>query len=153
MQKETEEGRVTSGDCAASEKDQSSDNEPSTDSEKGEHPLKRLLIFQLKLALDALRDFALSPVALIATLADMMLHRSENNSYFAQLMRFGRETDFHINLFEHKRRKKRTFDKVVEQVEALLIKEYQDGELSAKAKAAIEKSLRPKKKQANETDA
>ncbi len=104
--------------------------------------IKRLLTFQLKLAVDALRDIVLSPLSLLFTIMDMIEGRSGRDSYFHQLLRFGRITERRINLFDqHSRQRGHTVDSVVEQVEEIIKKEYTEGELSSKAKSAIEKTL------------
>ena len=38
---------------------------------KSHHPVRRLLIFQVKLAADALRDILLSPISIVASLIDL----------------------------------------------------------------------------------
>ncbi len=61
--------------------------------------LKRLIIFQFKLAADALRDFLLSPISILMFILDMIL-RPDGASYFDRLMSVGRKSDHLINLFE-----------------------------------------------------
>lgn len=62
--------------------------------------LRSLIIFQLKLAADALRDLIMSPVSIIVFLMDLVLRPDEQNSHYNELMKFGRKTDRWINLFE-----------------------------------------------------
>jgi hypothetical protein len=65
--------------------------------------LRRVLIFQLKLGADALRDLVMSPVSIVMFLLDVVLRPSPEQSYYEQLMKFGRKSDRWINLFdEHK---------------------------------------------------
>ena len=111
------------------------------ESRLSQSPVKRLLVFQLKLALDALRDFALSPVAIVATIMDMVSKNDPKSGYFGKLMRFGRETDREINLFEHEQPEETVVDNFVERAETIIVKEYQQGNLSAKAKSTIERTL------------
>ncbi len=59
-----------------------------------------LLIFQLKLAADALRDLVMSPVSIVMFLLDILLRPPENESHYKQMMIFGRKSDRWINLFE-----------------------------------------------------
>jgi len=61
--------------------------------------LIRLIIFQFKLAADALRDFLLSPISILMFILDMIL-RPEGESYYNRLMSLGRKSDHLINLFE-----------------------------------------------------
>ena len=117
---------------------------------RGEHPIRKLLIFQVKLAVDAIRDILLSPIAILVTLADLIEGKRGKKSYFERLMKFGRMSETHVNLFEQYSGKNQTVDKVLSQVEAILVKEYKDGDISAKAKATIENRLKAKFKNANE---
>ncbi len=59
-----------------------------------------LLIFQLKLAADAIRDLIMSPVSIVMFLLDLVLRPPEDESHYKQMMIFGRKTDRWINLFE-----------------------------------------------------
>ncbi len=120
-----------------------------------QNSFKRLLIFQFKLFLDALRDLLLSPVSVVATVIDLVEKNNGKQSYFEMLLKIGRESDRRINLFEQHKTIKRakTVDQVMQQVEEVLIKEYQNGEISNKARVAIEKSLKLKKsKSVNKTE-
>ena len=62
--------------------------------------LRRLFWFQVKLALDALRDLVFSPLSILAFLADALLRPHREKSYTHALMRLGRHSDRVINLFE-----------------------------------------------------
>jgi hypothetical protein len=60
--------------------------------------LRRLIVFQIKLAADAVRDLLLSPLSILMFILDV-LFRPEN-SFYDWLMRLGRRSDQIINLFE-----------------------------------------------------
>ncbi|MCW9016804.1 MAG: hypothetical protein OQJ89_07560 [Kangiellaceae bacterium] len=113
-----------------------------------EHPIRNLVLFQLKLAVDALRDILLSPISLIATIMDLIEGRRGSKSYFSMLLKMGRESERRINLFQQHREKKRskTIDSMIRQVEDILVNEYKTGGVSEKAKAALEKTLRMRNK-------
>jgi predicted Co/Zn/Cd cation transporter (cation efflux family) len=111
-----------------------------------EKPMKRYLVFQVKLALDAIRDILLGPVALVATLIDMAEKNHGKNSHFERLMKVGRISERHINLFNQHKQKSQSVESVFDQVENVIKKEYQDGQLTAKAKKAIEAKLRRSKR-------
>ena len=98
--------------------------------EKQSHPLRRLVLFQLKLAVDALRDLMLSPVSIVCTLLDFLSRRSGENSYFEKLMVFGRNTEKRINLFGQHQQEDKTIDRVVSQLESVIIREYRDKNIS-----------------------
>ncbi|MEE9255342.1 MAG: hypothetical protein V3U43_10425 [Pseudomonadales bacterium] len=62
----------------------------------------RLIVFQLKLVMDGLRDIVLSPVSLVAVLAGLIAGGKTPERYWNLLMRFGRRTDIWINLFDRR---------------------------------------------------
>lgn len=117
---------------------------------KPPHPFRRLVIFQLKLAVDALRDIILSPVSIVCSLIDLVEKRKYKDSYFEKLMLFGRNTEKKINLFEQHELEETTIDSILNQVEGVVMKEYKDKNLSKKTVSAIEKILKTENK--NMTD-
>ena len=44
------------------------------------HPVRKLIFFQIKLALDAIRDILLSPISIVATLLDLVQGRKGKDS-------------------------------------------------------------------------
>jgi hypothetical protein len=109
--------------------------------------LRRLVLFQIKLAADALRDLLLSPVAFICTFIDIICNTQDKNSAFERLMRFGRRSDFFINLFEQRHRLKESsnIEQVASNIESIIKNEMQNQTLSTKAKQKIKQQLSPKK--------
>jgi hypothetical protein len=61
---------------------------------------RHLLIFQIKLALDALRDLALSPLSVVVFVLDALRRPSLEDSWYVKLMALGRRSDRMINLFD-----------------------------------------------------
>ncbi len=61
--------------------------------------LKRFLLFQVKLYLDATRDLFLSFFAIFAFIADVVFQLHGENSLFEKLLGVGRKTERAINLF------------------------------------------------------
>jgi len=59
----------------------------------------RVLLFQLKLVADGLRDVLLFPVAVVTVVLGLLFGGKDPERYFRELMRFGRRTDRFINLF------------------------------------------------------
>ncbi|MEM9315302.1 MAG: hypothetical protein AAGA95_11800 [Pseudomonadota bacterium] len=83
--------------------------------------LRHVLVFQLKLAADALRDFLLSPVSLAAFTIDALLKPPVSKSYYLRLMRLGRRSDHMINLFGTRRSGAGySIDRAVDDLEDLL---------------------------------
>lgn len=109
------------------------------------HSLRRLLVFQLKLAVDALRDILLSPVSIICTIIDFFEKKHGPDSNFEKLMAFGRNTERKINLFEQHQKGESTIDSVVDRVEDVIVGEYQNKNISKKTMAAIQQALKNEK--------
>lgn len=61
--------------------------------------LKRFLLFQVKLYLDATRDLFLSFFAIFAFIADLVFQLQGADSLFEKLLGVGRRTERAINLF------------------------------------------------------
>lgn len=62
--------------------------------------LRCLVIFQLKLGADAIRDLVMSPVSIVMFVLDLVLRPGEKDSHYQQMLQFGRKTDRWINLFD-----------------------------------------------------
>jgi len=115
----------------------------SSQSMETNHPFKRLIIFQLKLALDAMRDILLSPISIVCTLLDLSQKNNKNQpGYFDKLMMLGRNTEKKINLFEQHRPGDSTVDSVLSQVESVVMNEYKNKNLSSKALSTIQEILK-----------
>lgn len=64
--------------------------------------IRDVLVFQIKLLFDALRDLILSPIALVCGFVDLLTGAQKDRSLYWQLMKVGAMTDRWINLFgEH----------------------------------------------------
>lgn len=64
--------------------------------------IKSVLLLQLKLLLDAVRDIILSPVALVAALGDLLFLKWQQPQFFRAVMRLGVFSDHWIDLWsEH----------------------------------------------------
>ena len=55
--------------------------------------IRDMFVFQVKLAMDAIRDLFLSPVSIVCGLADILIGNSISKSYFYKLMNIGHLTD------------------------------------------------------------
>ncbi len=110
--------------------------------------LRDVLVFQLKLFLDAARDLVLSPVSIVAGVIDLVSGDEPPGRYFYRLLAFGGRTDTWINLFGKSGRPEEpggdesdTIDSLVAQVERLMVDQYERGGVTASAKQAIDRSL------------
>lgn len=94
---------------------------------------RELVLLQVKLGIDAIRDFVLMPVALFCYILDFGEREKDQPSYWERLMAWGRRSDHHINLFKHRRSYKKgymTIDDAVSIVEETIRKEVKNGEYS-----------------------
>lgn len=87
----------------------------------GSQALRHLMVFQLKLAADALRDLALSPISLVVFVIDAIRKPALEDSLYLRLMLLGRKSDQLINLFdEHRDAGHFTVDEAVEELERIV---------------------------------
>lgn len=123
--------------------------------------LKKLVVFQVKLAFDAVRDLLLSPVSIICTIIDMVKGHENDQSRFNQLMKIGDKTDTWLNLFNHspkiakkeqsnkessalsfssfdKQFPEKNVDEIFDKIEALIRQQHKNGTVTASAKASID---------------
>lgn len=61
--------------------------------------LRDLLLFQMKLWLDGLKDIVLSPLSIAACAIDVLFRRSGQRSLFYGVMRLGERFDLWLNLY------------------------------------------------------
>lgn len=84
--------------------------------------LRHLIVFQLKLAADALRDLLMSPISVLVFIIDVIRKPALEDSLYLRLMLLGRKSDQLINLFdEHKDAGHFTVDQAVEELEQLVM--------------------------------
>lgn len=58
-----------------------------------------VIVFQVKLLVDGLRDLLLSPVSIIAAFVDLLVPGDDGGKRFYRVVHFGRRTERWINLF------------------------------------------------------
>ena len=82
---------------------------------------------------------------------DLAEKNKPEDSHFNKLLAFGRRTERRINLFNQHdddieqveaKQKVQTVDTLVTQIEDIIKKEYKQGELSMRAKSALEKTVK-----------
>ncbi|QFU77349.1 hypothetical protein EY643_17705 [Halioglobus maricola] len=82
--------------------------------------LRHLVVFQLKLGADALRDLLMSPLSILVFLIDAVRKPALEDSLYVQLMLLGRRSDRFINLFdEYEDKGHHTMDEAIESLEKL----------------------------------
>ncbi len=107
-----------------------------------------VLVFQLKMFLDNVRDFALMPVSLIAALIDLIFKGKRHGSLFYQVLRWGAHSEEVINVYSaiatHERPEVNpnyTVDAVIAQLEDVLVRECEKGGTAASVKAAMDRAI------------
>src|SRR5215831_17938552 len=93
--------------------------------------LRDVLVFQLKLLLDNLRDFALVPISLVAALIDLVYEGEREGALFYNVLRWGAHSEEVIDLYsaieEHPRGSFKvnptyTIDAVVARLEGVVVR-------------------------------
>ena len=82
--------------------------------------LRTLLVFQIKLYIDAFRDLFLSALSLGAFIIDLVQQNTGENTYFNRVLKFGRKTEVTINLFNQYNRDEQSgtsVDSILQEVE------------------------------------
>lgn len=82
--------------------------------------LRKFVVFQIKLYIDAFRDILLSALSLGAFIIDLIQQNDGSDCYFEKVLRFGRGTEKSINLFNQfdaTERGERSVDSIIEEVE------------------------------------
>ncbi|MBW2240941.1 MAG: hypothetical protein JRH01_03060 [Deltaproteobacteria bacterium] len=118
--------------------------------------IRDLLVFVSKASLEALRDLALIPAALIAGIAGLMFSPSRPERYFHEILKIGDQFDDFVDLFGKQARGRRGLateaneeteddalraDDVFDRIENLLVEEYHRGGVTAQVKEAIDRGL------------
>ena len=113
--------------------------------------LSDVLVFQGKLIIDGLRDLLLSPISIIAAIADLLSGGQRPGDNFYSVIAFGKKTEIWINLFGCATRRDRhheaqehaepNVDALVGKLEEAIKRQYERGGITASAKEAIDKTL------------
>jgi len=86
--------------------------------------LRHMLVFQIKLIADAMRDLFLSPISMVVFLLDLISRPVLKDSLSLKLMLAGRRTDRMINLFnEYSTSGEYTIDESVAELETVIQRE------------------------------
>jgi hypothetical protein len=112
--------------------------------------LRDVLVFQLKLLLDNLRDFALVPISLVAALIDLIYKGEREGALFYRVLRWGAHSEEVIDVYsaiEHhapgsfKVNPAYTVDAVITRLEGVVVREYEKGGTAASIKAALDRAI------------
>lgn len=108
--------------------------------------IRRVVLFQVKLMADGFRDVVMSPLSIAAGVIGVLFHRHDGDVYFDRLMRFGRDTDHWINLFDHRSggdgRNDPSLDTIADDIENAIRRDYARGGVSARSAEALSEVAR-----------
>jgi hypothetical protein len=112
--------------------------------------LRDVVVFQLKMFLDNVRDFALMPVSLVAALIDLVIRGEREGALFYKVLRWGSHSEAVIDVYsaiEHHERgdfkvsRDYTVDGVIARLEGVLVRECEKGGTAASVKAAMDRAI------------
>lgn len=112
--------------------------------------LRDVLVFQLKLLLDNLRDFALVPVSLGAALIDLVVKGNREGTCFYKVLEWGAHSEQVIDVYsaleargavDLKLSQTYTVDAVIAKLESAIVREYEKGGTAASIKIAMDRAL------------
>jgi len=112
--------------------------------------VRDVMVFQLKLFLDNVRDLVLMPVSLVAALIDLVFRGEREGALFYRVLRWGAHSEDVIDVYsaiEHhergdfKVRPGYTVDGVIARLESVLKREVEKGGTAASAKAALDRAI------------
>lgn len=112
--------------------------------------MRDVVVFQLKLLLDNVRDLVLMPVALVAALIDLVLRGDREGARFYKVLRWGWHSEKVIDVYsaiEHHEpgdfeiSKAYTVDGVIARLEGVVVREVEKGGTAASIKSAMDRAI------------
>lgn len=118
--------------------------------------VRDVLVFQVKLLVDGLRDLLLVPVSIAAGLMSLIHKGPRPGPQFYDLLRVGRKSEHWINLFAAADRQPGSdgmagrrpsgngqpdIDELVARVESFIVQEYRNGEITGQARQRLDRAL------------
>lgn len=112
--------------------------------------IRDVLVFQVKLLLDNVRDFALVPVSLGAAIVDLIFKGEREGALFYKVLRWGAHSEEVIDVYsaiEHHDpgdfivSPDYTVDGVIARLEGVLVRECEKGGTAASIKAAMDRAI------------
>lgn len=112
--------------------------------------MRDVVVFQLKMFLDNVRDIVLMPVSLVAALIDLVLRGDREGARFYRVLRWGRHSERVIDVYsaiEHHAPdtfeigKDYTVDGVIARLENVVSREVEKGGTAASIKSAMDRAI------------
>ncbi len=109
--------------------------------------LRETAILQLKLIADGFRDAVLIPISLLAALIGLLRGGEDCDREYRRVIKLGRRSEPWINLFGHQRplsgsHPAGSMDKILNQVESVVMDQYKKGRSTAETRAAVRQALK-----------
>jgi len=107
--------------------------------------LRNAVVLQLKLVVDGLRDAALIPLALVATVLGLIRGGEDADREFQRVIKLGRRSERWIDLFGHETHPRRarpggSLDQLLEGVEAVVMEKHSTGRSAEETRSTIEEA-------------
>ena len=112
--------------------------------------MRDVVVFQLKMLLDNVRDLVLMPVALVAALLDLLMRGDREGARFYRVLRWGRHSETVIDVYsaiEHEEpgaftiSRDYTVDGVIARLENVVTREVEKGGTAASIKGAMDRAI------------
>jgi hypothetical protein len=112
--------------------------------------IRDVVVFQLKLFLDNLRDLVLMPVALAAAIIDLFVRGEREGALFYKVLRWGAHSEEVINVYsaiEHhdpggfRISEAFTVDGVIARLQGVVVREIEKGGTAATIKTAMDRAI------------
>jgi hypothetical protein len=109
-----------------------------------------VVVFQLKLLLDNVRDFALVPVSLVAAVIDLIVRGKREGTCFYKVLEWGAHSERIIDVYsalerrgltEGRLNQNYTVDAVISKLEGAIVREYEKGGTAASVKLAVDRAV------------
>ena len=109
--------------------------------------MRETATLQLKLIADGFRDAVLIPISLLAALIGLLRGGEDCDREFRRVIKLGRRSERWINLFGHQRplsaaHPAGSMDKILNQVESVVMDQYKKGRSASETRAAVRQALK-----------
>src|SRR6266550_512414 len=109
-----------------------------------------VVVFQIKLLLDNIRDFALQPIALVAAIIDLIVRGKREGTCFYKVLEWGAHSERVIDVYSALEKRgiadarlnhNYTVDSLISKVEGVIVREYEKGGTAASVKLAVDRAI------------
>jgi hypothetical protein len=109
-----------------------------------------VVVFQFKLLLDNIRDFALQPISLVAAIVDLVVRGKREGTCFYKVLAWGAHSERIIDVYsalerrgmgETQLNRNYTVDSLIAKVEGVIVREYEKGGSAASVKLAVDRAI------------